>query len=359
MRKLVISLLAVTAAILAVICVMQRQQLRVAEEKWHSAELARSDEAEARDTQAARIKELERNEARLEKQLEAFTKVTANLREKEARQASNLTTLVQQARAGRENSAGSTNGESGLFGKGMGEMLGRMMKDPNMREMMREQQKTVINMMYGGLFKDLNLTPEEKDKFKALLTDAQMRTIESAQGAFGGGDQSVPAAELSKQIADAKKQTDADIKALLGDDRFGVYQDYQKTMGERMQLDQFKNQVAGENMPLREDQTAQLMQIMKEEKAAVPPVIPNDQTQIPNRELFTTENLDRQSQWMEDYNRRVLARAQSVLSPEQFKQYQSFQEQQVSMQKLGLSMARQMFGGEKGSASPVAVPPKQ
>jgi hypothetical protein len=349
MQKLAISLLALAAAVLAVVCVVQQKQLRKAQDKWRAAESSRGAEAEARETQAARVKELERNEARLEKQLEEFTKMTTTLREKEARQASNLTSLAQGAR---ENP--SADGESGLLGKGMGEMLGRMMKDPNMRDMMREQQKAVINMMYGGLFKDLNLTPEQKEKFKALLTDSQMRTIESAQGVFGGGEQNVAVADLSKQMADAKKQTDADIKGLLGDERFAVYEDYQKSIGERMQLDQFKNQVAAESMPLREDQTAQLMQIMKEEKAAVPPAIPTDQTQLPNKDLFTAENLDKQTQWMEDYNRRVLARAESVLSPDQFKQYQSFQEQQVSMQKLGLSMARQMFGGEKGGAAPAA-----
>jgi hypothetical protein len=223
---------------------------------------------------------------------------------------------------------------------------------------MREQQKAMINLMYSGLFKELNLAPEEKDKLKMLLTDAQMRNIENAQGLLSGDDKQGTAAEAQKQIADAKKQADVEIKALLGGERFATYEDYQKNVSERMQLDQFKNQIAGENMPLRDDQAAQLMQIMKEEKAAVPPVIPTDQTQVPKKEQFTAENLEKQVQWMEDYNRRVLGRAQSVLAPEQFKQYQTFQEQQASMQKLGLSMARQMFGGEKGGKEPETTPAK-
>jgi hypothetical protein len=348
MQKILIGLLAVANIALAILCAVQWKQLRQTKEQLVTVEEAHAAEAEARQTQAARVTELERNEARLEKQLKQFTKVTTSLRANEARQSSNLTTMAERMRAAR---GGGTNGESegeGVFGKGMGEMLGKMMKDPAMREMMREQQKAMINMMYGGLFKDLNLTPEEKDKFKSLLTDAQMRNIESAQDLMGDGKGDKTSAETADQLADAKKQTDAQIKTLLGDDRYPLYEDYQKNMGERMQLDQLKNQLAADNLPLRDDQSAQLMQIMKEEKSAVPPIIPTDQTQMPKKELFTPENLDKQIQWMDDYNKRVLARAGGVLSPEQMKQYTAFQEQQASMQKLGLNMARSMFGGQKG-----------
>lgn len=182
-----------------------------------------------------------------------------------------------------------------------------------------------------------------------LVTDAQMRNLEAAQGMLGregiGGN-----GDGGETFSAAKQQSDAEIKALLGPERFAQYEDYQKTMGERMQLDQFKNQLAADNMAMRDEQKAQLFQIMKEEKASVPPIIPTDQTQPPRKDLFTPENIDKQSQWMTDYNQRVLARATQVLTPEQARQFQSFQEQQLSMQKLGLNMARQMLGGGKGAA---------
>src|SRR5204863_9128458 len=116
--------------------------------------------------------------------------------------------------------------KDGAFGKGMGEMIGKMMKDPAMREMMREQQKAMINMMYGGLFKDMKLSPDEKDKLKSLLTDAQMKNIESAQGLLGGEAKDGTAGEdAGKQIADSKKQMNDEIKSLLGDERFAQYQE--------------------------------------------------------------------------------------------------------------------------------------
>jgi hypothetical protein len=351
MQKALIGILAVATAVLGILCAMQSKQLREAQVKARAAEEARATIVDEQETQAARVKELERTNKRLDEQVQKFAAVTTSLRTNEAQKASDLAALSQRMQSLQTN----TNGEekSGLFGKGMGEMLGKMMKDPAMREMMRGQQKAMINMMYSGLFKDLNLSPEETDKLKELLTDAQMSNVEAAQGLFGGKEGATE--DSTKLVADAKKQTDAEIKAMLGDEKFTQYEEYKKNMGERMQLDQLRNQLAGENLPLRDDQSAQLMQIMKEEKANRPAPISADQSQTPTKETFTAENLDKQLAWMDDYNQRVLERAGQVLSPEQLKKYQTFQEQQASMQKMGLQMARQMFGGEKSGTTPAGT----
>lgn len=356
--KILAGVLALSTMALGIWCALQTKQLRVTQTHARAVEAALRAKAESHEAQAARVKDLERANERLEQQVQQFVAVTSSLRSNEVRQSSNVALWSERMRAARQ-TAGTNGGagNEGVFGKDMGEMLGKMMKDPAMREMMREQQKAAINMMYAGLFKDLTLSPEEKDKFKAILTDAQMRNIENAQGLFG--DKKEGALEDAQKLAaKAKNQTDADLKALLGDERFALYEDYQKNLGERMQLDQFKSRLAGEKLPLQDEQTAQLLQIMKEEKAAVPPVIPTDNTEFPKRELMTAENLDKQLAWMEDYNRRVLERAGQVLTPEQLKQYREFQEQQASMQKLGLNMARQMFGTGK-TASPASPSPEK
>ena len=94
------------------------------------------------------------------------------------------------------------------------------------------------------------------------------------------------------------------------------------------------------------------MAAMKEEKAATPPPIPSDAGQNPAdaKSLMTSENIDKQIQWMNDYNQRVLDRASQFLSPEQLKSYRDLQDQQTSMQQMGLKMAKEMFGPGKGAA---------
>ena len=344
MQKTLIGLLSVAVVVLALACAWQAKRLRQAEAQSGATAESLATQTGAHEAQAQRIQELERGNARLEKQVAQFASVTTSLRTNESALRSNANALAERIKAAGADAEG--DGKGAVWG----DMIGKMMKDPAMREMMREQQKAMINMMYGGLFKELNLSPEEKDKFKELLTESQMGKVAAAQGLLGGQQDEATTAAAKQAVADAKKQADADIKALLGEGRYAQYEDYQKNVGERMQLDQLKNQLAGENVPLRDEQNAQLLQIMKEEKLALPPAISTEQSEMPSKDTFTAQKMDEQLKWMEQYNQRVGERAKSVLTPEQFINYQKFQEQQASMQKLGMQMARQMFGGEKGKA---------
>src|SRR5829696_3006878 len=168
MQKVIIGVLAVVTAALSVVCGVLLGELRTAKGQTQAVQQARVAEADAREAQAERVKELERSEARLERQLQDFSKVTTKLRASESTQSSNLTKMAERIRASSSKNGGGAGEGEGAFGKGMGDMIGKMMKDPAMREMMREQQKAMINMMYSGLFKELNLSPEDKDQFKAL-----------------------------------------------------------------------------------------------------------------------------------------------------------------------------------------------
>ncbi len=353
MQKIFIGFTTLLTLVLGVLCVVQAKQLRTARMQIRFAEEARTAEAEAGQAQSDRVTELERANRSLDQQVDRFATVTTELRTNQSAQNKNLEVMSERIRAAQ---ADGLNGEGKPddFGKGMGDMLGKMMKDPAMREMVREQQKAAVNMMYGGLFKDLNLSTEEKEKLRSILADAQMKNVETAQALFGG-DKDAPKDQPQKQMAEAKTQTDAEVKALLGPERFAQYQDYQKNITERMQVDQFKNQLAGDSQPLGDQQAAQLMEAMKNLKTTMPPPISSDQTQVPNPEMFKEDGIDRQIKWMDDYNRGLVESARTFLSSEQLKQYQTFLEQQSSMQKLGLKMARQMFGGDK-SGSPVPAP---
>lgn len=347
MQKLLIGILTLSTTALAIVCFRQSRELRSVRAEAHAVGQFRQAEVEMLQSKDARVKELERTQVRLEKEIEKFSAVTAALRSNETRQATTVAALSQRVATARKSAGDGTAEEkgSGVFGKGMGQMLTSMMKDPGMREMMRDQQSAAVKMMYSGLFKELNLTDDEKSKFTAVLTDMQMKTIENSQ-LFG---EKTDAAEKAKSITNLKTETDNQIKELLGEARFKDYQEYQKNIGERMQVDQVKASMQAQNIPLSDQQSGQILQIMKEEKTAAPPVIPTDANASPDdmQRLMTSENVEKQLAWMEDYNARVLARARQVLTPQQFKEYEAFTERQAAMQKFGMKMAREMFGGEK------------
>ncbi|HUR46389.1 MAG TPA: hypothetical protein VMZ27_10985 [Candidatus Saccharimonadales bacterium] len=355
MQKTITIILTVATISLGICCIALWKKVTAADEHTRAAELALEMEKGVRATHEVRAKDLERSNKILSEKVEQFTEVTSGLRATEAKQSSNLTAMAQLVKSGTKSGDGAA--EEGALGNGMGDMLEKMMKDPSMREMVRGQQKEAIKMMYKGLFKELNLTPAEQEKMTALLTDSQMKNIEQARGMFGSKTDGAPE-DAQKAVGEARKQTDAELKGLLGDERFAAYQDYQKNLGERVQLDQFKTRLEGANLAMKDDQAAQMLQIMKEEKLAVPPIIPSDagQTGRNMKELMTQENLKKQMEWMDDYQKRVTDRVSSILTPEQLKEYKEQTEQQAALQKMGLKMASQMFGGGNKDAKAPEAP---
>ena len=151
----------------------------------------------------------------------------------------------------------------------MGKALSKMMSDPAMKEMMRSQQKTMINTMYGSLFKELNLSPEEKQKFSELLLDQQMKTMEAGMGIFEEGGLT----NVTQGVQAQQKESEEQLKALLGEERFTQYQEYQKTLGDRVQIDQLRQQMETAGTPVQEAQLRQLLALTKEERERTPPPI--------------------------------------------------------------------------------------
>ena len=215
-----------------------------------------------------------------------------------------------------------------------------------------------MGLMYGGLAKELNLTTDQYEKLTELILDQQMQAMDKAQSFFNQNT-TTEATNLAAVIGEEQKQSDDSIKALLGDDKFAQYNEYKKTMTERMQINLFKQQLDGGQFPLQEEQMKQLIALIGQEKERNPPVISQDATRSGEQlnKIFSGDLIDKQVQWQEEMNRRVLERAGQILTPEQLKAYGDFQNQQLSMQKLGMKMATEMFGNKNTAGDSKPQPP--
>jgi hypothetical protein len=362
MAKKILGFSLVTTIALAVLCLLQWHRLGMLDHELAIERRAREAERQDHEAQHQQVQRLERQRVQLDRDVQGLTALVTVLRAGESQSSSNVARLREQmakARSGdTANSADEKTG--GLGGKGMGDMLRKMMKDPAMKQMIRSQQKSMMNIMYGGLFQELDLTSEQKEKLTELLLDSQLGSMEQASSFFDGD--AAARAEANQAVAEAKKQSDEKIKALLGEEEFAQYEEYRNDIGDRMQLDQFKKQMQDGPSALQDEQTKQLLALMKDEKAKVPPVVP-DKSEQPAQNLealLKDETLEKQLQWQEDLNRRVRERASAVLTPEQLKQFSEFQASQLNMQKLGMKMAREMFGGagKDEKTTLVTEPPK-
>jgi hypothetical protein len=231
--------------------------------------------------------------------------------------------------------------------------LAEMFKNPEMRDLIKKQQKTMMGGMvdksYAEFFKSMNLTPEQKETMKDLILSKMLGNADAGMEMMSGNMDADKRAELTRQMKDQKESTDAQIKALLGDENYTAFESYEKTIPDRTAVDQFKNQL-GDTMKLNADQEHLLTAAMTEERQGFKFTTDfSNQSDFSEDMMsrFTEERMDVFLQEREQLDARYLARAQSVLSAEQYTAYQKSLKTQQEMTKMGMKMAIQMFGPKK------------
>src|ERR1051326_2087684 len=351
-----IGVLGVTATALSMLCCWQWYELRGARERLVESEQALKVETAAHARQQRKTNRLEQRQSRLEEQISDLSALVAAFRTAEAKRASAATSAAasEQPSANLTRPAITEPGaerHGGVFGKSFSEMVSKMMKEPSMKKMMRAQSKSMMSTMYGDLATELTLTPEENANLTELMLDQQMKMLDRTDVLFSKQGEGA-----ANGLGDAPEQGDKQIKALLGEEKFAQFQDYKKTVTERVQLNSFKAELENGPSPLQDAQFQQLLGIMREEREKNPAPVeePAKAGAINFDKIFSGELLEKQIASQEQLNARVLERAGQVLKPEQLKALTDFQKQQLSLQKFGINFARQMFGSadEIGQTQP-------
>ena len=237
-------------------------------------------------------------------------------------------------------------GGTGGFMKG----VAKMFTDPEMKKAMRGQQSMMVRMMYGDLAKELGLAPEEANQLIELLTERQMGMAAKSMELMGdGGADAKKLEENGKSINASRKEYDAQINALLGEDRAKKFAEYERSIGDRMQMQQVQQAFTASGVPLQDSQRDGLMAIMKEERLKTPASpfdASNKDVSAQMKALQNADAVDKAMQQTQDFNTRVLTRARTVLTPEQINAFEAAQKQQVEMMQLGMKMSREMFKGK-------------
>jgi len=334
MKNSLIILFAVTTFSLGAICVVQWQK-RTAQREQITALRGESEQKtrELADAQAAQeLLQKQRHESLL--------------------QAGDLAAKLQTQRLATAKAAARAAAASRKPGKGkpaFGEFFSTMMNDPDARKMIRETHRVMLNQLYDPLIKQMGMTPEEAAQFKDLLADNMMKGAEKASSLFGGG--MTNRAEMLKLATAEQKAADEQIRQFLGETRYAQYKSYQETVNERTQLNQFRQQNAGGENALTDQQIEQLLTFMKEEKQGVAATagLPAswDKRDPANLEaMFSDEGVQKLLQAQEQVSQRVYERAQTVLSENQLAAFGLFQTNQLQMMRMGMNMMRKFMATE-------------
>ena len=314
-----------------------------------------------RKTEAASLRAETERQAQQVSELEAAEQLAQKRQSEALEQANNLAAQLQaRPRAVVEARAAKADADSTLPDAktdkakdkaGFGNMLQKMMDDPEMRKMIRDQQSAVLDQLYNPLAKQLNLTPEEAEQFKDLLADNMMKSAEKASSLFGG-DSATNRTEAIATLAENQKTFEETMRGFLGESRYQQYQEYQQTVGERSQLNQFQLQNGSGENALTDGQVEKLLGIMREEKqsvaAATGQPVPGNQSDAASvQEMFSGDGAEKVIQYQETVNKQVLGRAKDVLSATQLDAFEKFQANQLKMMRMGMSMAQKMMSADK------------
>lgn len=249
--------------------------------------------------------------------------------------------------------AGANGRDEGSFMKG----VAKMFTDPEMKKAMRGQQAMGVRMMYGDLAKELGLSSDEANQVIEILTDRQMAIASKSMEVFDGDTSDPKKLEAAGKTVDStKKEYDEQLKAILGEDRMKKLDGYERGIGDRMQLTQMQQSLAAVGQPLDEKQRQGILSIMQEERARTPQGPLDYGSKNPGQQMKAMyddsawEDMFKKS---EDFNQRVLNRANTILSPDQVNAFSDAQKQQLEMMKMGMKMGREMFKS-KGGAQPAA-----
>lgn len=290
------------------------------------------------EERAQRLERFKADALDLEQQRQALSREVDDLRHELAAARSGAPSTQPEAAEQTPPRGETTNPKAGPLGG----MMAKMLEDPEMRQFIRSQQRQMMDSLYEPLIQRLGLTPEEGEVFKDYLADTQMSAANQAGALFGGS--ATNRADAMATILAEQKRADETLKAFLGEEGYAQYKDHQETLGERMQLNQFKMQ-AGNSFAMTDEQTEWLLGLIREEKRAVAantgqafPGAGQDPASM--QTMFSGEGADQILKMQETVNQRVYERAREGLDPNQLAALGRLQTNQLQTLRMGMSMMR-------------------
>ena len=144
-----------------------------------------------------------------------------------------------------------------------GGRFGAMLANPEMQKLMAVQQKGALDNRYSPLFKQLNLSPADLEKFKNLLVEKQTAVMDvmaaaRSEGLTGRENRD----QIRELVQNAQNDVDTTIKATLGDAAYSQYQNFETTQPQRAVVSQLEQRLSYSSTPLSDTQSQQLVQIL-------------------------------------------------------------------------------------------------
>jgi hypothetical protein len=234
------------------------------------------------------------------------------------------------------------------------QQLRKQLSDPAMRSALRAQQRGAVLQMYGDLLRSWHLPTDKSDRVLDLLVEQQLREVDRSLAASDTSAQGTTIQPGGAQPGVQGDATSDDLKALLSDAQRAQLTQQQATLSERLTVSSLSYELLLAQMPMTDSQQQQLIQIMYDERTAIPaPTIDNS----------SANSLDAQralNDWQSALDQRVQERAATILTSEQQTRFQQFMTRQHEARNAFAMFDVAQNGDNVGGGAPpsATVPPQ-
>jgi len=202
--------------------------------------------------------------------------------------------------------------------------LSALMRDPAMKEYIHQKQLKAVKERYAPLVQQLNLTPEDTEKFTQLVGDALLKGTDLASSLTQGDGNRV---QTLKAMADTRTEMQNQLQALLGEAGYAQYTQFNQAIPAQTMV-KLLNQQLGDN-GLSDDQSAHLAQIVAAEPYAATHGIDGE---LDPAFFSSQEDIDAYLQQVVASNQRILDQASSFLTSQQLAALEIVQSNSINAQ---------------------------
>lgn len=223
--------------------------------------------------------------------------------------------------------AGSERPDDSRYSRSVPAALATANSGPARMAYRRAQLSNQVNQTYGPLLRKLVLLPQQENAFVNLLID-RMQDAPNPAADPDQGSQSGPGLKHSIDFEDK-------IAAVLGKEALPTYKEYERTLYARQEVDSVDGSLVALGLGLSEQQRDMLTDSFIEERDSlsdVPPALNG---------TATFDDVEKTLAWQGDYERRLLERAEGVLTEEQFKYVRAQFERTAALRRTALAMQRE------------------
>ena len=152
-------------------------------------------------------------------------------------------------------------------------IVNRIMGNPVLRKTMALTAKLMGPMMvkmYAPVFEQLKLSSEQSTQLKDFILKKNAVNMDKGLALMNRKLDAAQRAAAIEEMKSAREGCDAEIRRLLGEEDYSVFEQFEKSLPDRLILGMFKTKLARTGAALSEEQQEQLLQAVGEARAQYP-----------------------------------------------------------------------------------------